>query len=181
MLKAKIKISQVNNLTDARYFSAWGVDYLGFDINSDSPHFISPPKVKEISDWIEGPTILLEATLDMDDLWIENYRQYLESVIVEKPSARSEKLLHYIEDGQDQPNIVTFKCNDPWSSISISFVESLIRSYDEVYLDIPFVLADIDMILASGIKGLVIRGGEEEMVGFKSYDDLDEIFEHLLV
>ena len=55
MLKAKIKISQITNLTDARYFAAWGVDFLGFDINPESEHFSSPSIVAEISEWVEGP------------------------------------------------------------------------------------------------------------------------------
>lgn len=177
MLKAKIKISQITNLTDARYFAAWGVDYLGFDINPDSPFFISPPLVKEIADWIEGPKIILECHQGVDDIWLQNYVGSIENVLLEHPFSPVDHLRTFTVDHKVT---VIYQSNKAWSSLPLPSLEDLVKSYDEVLIDIPFSVQDVDRILDFGINGFVLRGGEEEKVGFKSYDDLDEIFDHLI-
>ena len=56
----KIKLSEVNNLSDARFGAAAGFDYLGFCFNPLSPSFIPPVKAKEIIDWVTGPFMVGE-------------------------------------------------------------------------------------------------------------------------
>jgi len=56
----------IRHLTDARYFSAWQVDWLGFDLTSDGLDLLSLEEVKQIREWIEGPEIIGE--LDFIDL-----------------------------------------------------------------------------------------------------------------
>ena len=43
----KIIATDIVNLTDARYFAAWGVDGLAYSIDSDNA--LSPEKLKEIT------------------------------------------------------------------------------------------------------------------------------------
>jgi len=179
MLNAKIKISQVNNLTDARYFSAWGVNYLGFDVLPNSPRFIAPPLVKEIAEWIEGPKIFLESSDAVDKIWINNYLEALGSVLMERKIDNQDNLIGLYGESLDGKKVVTYKSSLSWSSISRSYIEGLVRSYDEVFVDIPFGDDDIGIILDSGISGFVLRGGEEEKTGFKSYDDLDKVFDRI--
>ena len=53
-------------------------------------------------------------------------------------------------------------------------------SVGPVLLDLDVAAADMPELLAAVQPyGWVARGGEEERVGVKSYDDLDEIFEVL--
>ena len=59
-LRTFVKINKVNNLTDARYFAAMGVDYLGFCCNTGTELYCSPSKIKEITDWVQGPTFVME-------------------------------------------------------------------------------------------------------------------------
>jgi len=47
----------------------------------------------------------------------------------------------------------------------------------EVYIDGSFGAADLDKIRSLGAVGIVLKGGEEEKVGFKSFDELDEVLE----
>jgi phosphoribosylanthranilate isomerase len=42
MLTKTVKISNVTNLSDARYCAGMGVEMLGFSIDEDSPNYISP-------------------------------------------------------------------------------------------------------------------------------------------
>ncbi|CAA6799106.1 MAG: Phosphoribosylanthranilate isomerase (EC [uncultured Aureispira sp.] len=60
----KIKATSINNLTDARYFAAWNVEWLGFSLEIGSPNYTRPQDVKEIKDWLVGPKIVGEFGLD---------------------------------------------------------------------------------------------------------------------
>ncbi|NJN34710.1 MAG: hypothetical protein HC817_11130 [Saprospiraceae bacterium] len=49
----------------------------------------------------------------------------------------------------------------------------------KIILHIDFQLADLETLNLSGFYGLILRGGDEERVGVKSFDELDEIFDAL--
>ncbi|MDX1418643.1 MAG: phosphoribosylanthranilate isomerase [Rubricoccaceae bacterium] len=51
----KIKLSGITRLEDARYASAMGAAYLGFDQDPESPRYVSPEQVREIMEWVKGP------------------------------------------------------------------------------------------------------------------------------
>ena len=61
MLSKKIIIQNITNLSDARYFAAWGVDFISFNQDESSPYYASWDKIKEIKEWVEGPKILIES------------------------------------------------------------------------------------------------------------------------
>ena len=179
MLKAKIKISQITNLTDARYFAAWGVDYLGFDIDPNSEHFTSPSVVAEIAEWVEGPEMVLESIHAPDEILLNDYRKLLQGIIVETAVTGRDHLTAFIDQKNHETYVILHGTNT-WSSISLSTIDALIKEYDHLLLDIPFGINEVDMILDSGVSGFVLRGGKEEKVGFKSYDDMDELFDFLI-
>lgn len=64
MLKAIVKAGAVTHLTDARYFAAWEVDYLGFDF---SPTGISVVEFNALKEWITGPQLIGEVGLLVDN------------------------------------------------------------------------------------------------------------------
>lgn len=53
-LQTKVKVSGINNLTDARYCAGMGVDMLGFCIDQTAKEFIGFKKIEEIIQWISG-------------------------------------------------------------------------------------------------------------------------------
>ena len=53
-LKTLVKISEVNNLSDARYCAGMRVAFLGFSLDKTNSRFISPSKFKEITKWVSG-------------------------------------------------------------------------------------------------------------------------------
>ncbi len=59
-LRTKVKAAAVANLTDARYFAALGVDYLGFALEQGAPGAVGPELVAALRDWIEGPLLVGE-------------------------------------------------------------------------------------------------------------------------
>lgn len=67
MLRIPVKASAVTNLTDARYFAAWEVKWLGFCLDPASGHYIQPQQAAAIREWIDGPLIAGEFNLQSAD------------------------------------------------------------------------------------------------------------------
>lgn len=63
MLSIKIKAGSLTNLTDARYFSAWEVEWLGFNLSAGEENAIAPLQVAAMREWVEGPKIVGEFSL----------------------------------------------------------------------------------------------------------------------
>ncbi|MEY4135294.1 MAG: hypothetical protein RL386_1644 [Bacteroidota bacterium] len=47
----------IGNLTDARFFASWEVDWLGFNFDTGSAQYIPPAKAAAIREWVAGPSI----------------------------------------------------------------------------------------------------------------------------
>ncbi len=59
-LQTIVKISNVTNLSDARYCAGMGVDMLGFSMDPDSADYVSPEAVGEMRGWVAGVQIVGE-------------------------------------------------------------------------------------------------------------------------
>ena len=46
-LKLSVKIGDVTNLSDARYAAGMGVDYIGFNVDTNSTNFVTATKFNE--------------------------------------------------------------------------------------------------------------------------------------
>ncbi len=155
MLRLKIAVLSINNLTDARYFAAYGVDYLGFDLNPEGSDFLGYDKINEIVEWVEGPKTLGQLT----DVAGANL---FEEVLQLDAVCDAQKIV----DGKEEFPIINFADG--------GFTKgAFIDGFDGV--------EDIQFIIEQGMElGLILRGGDETKVGVKSYDELDVIFELLL-
>ncbi len=155
MLKLKVAVLSTNNLTDARYFAAYGVDYLGFDLNPESGDYLGYDKIKEIMEWVEGPKTLGQLT-DLSGAKLFDEVLKLDAVCDESR----------IVDGSDEFPILDF-AEGGFSR------GAFIDGFDGV--------DDLRFIIEQGMDlGIVLRGGEEAKVGVKSYEELDLIFEELM-
>ncbi|PSR13566.1 MAG: hypothetical protein DA408_08890 [Bacteroidetes bacterium] len=63
MLRTKIKASSITHLTDARYFAAWEVEWLGFQLSPGSEHTVDPRLVSTLREWVDGVKICGEFNL----------------------------------------------------------------------------------------------------------------------
>lgn len=66
-MTTKLKICGITRLEDARYAAAAGTDFLGFIQHEASPRYIEPGRVREIVDWVYGPSpvgVFVDATAD---------------------------------------------------------------------------------------------------------------------
>jgi len=66
MLNIKVKAGSITHLTDARYFAAWGVEWLGFPLKSVDGVEIEPIMVKAIKEWVDGVRIVGEVNTPVD-------------------------------------------------------------------------------------------------------------------
>lgn len=60
MYPCKIKLSNITNLSDARFAAAVGIDYIGFCFDSNDVNYIPPVKAKEIFEWTSGTNVVAE-------------------------------------------------------------------------------------------------------------------------
>jgi phosphoribosylanthranilate isomerase len=194
MGKNKIKISDIQNLTDARYFAAMGVDYLGFCCNPNSEVYCSTQRIKEIVEWVEGP----QAVLQFEGFQNENdIKEVLASGLGDAvhfgvfatydntfgvPSFKE-----WIFDNVSDEEYLKFDFPILRSDTSYSALSTIQQERLDYLLNLKYGYIDLrwethelsEMIQNLPPCGLILRGGQEERVGVKSFENLDDIFEIL--
>lgn len=188
----KIKISDIEHLTDARYFSSKEVEYLGFNRLTTSSN-----DVKLIQDWIHGPQIASEfigtncivdikKTLDefntdvihfdsyIDKDTISNFAEYEIFMNIDL-NEKKDKIVRKMEIFSDLVDYFVLQSHNSFS-VHKPILTELIHNFPS-FIDLEFNLSDIIDIIELEPEGLILRGGGEERIGVKSFDQLDEIFE----
>lgn len=180
MLKRKTLALAVNNLSDARYFAAYEVDLMAYSVNPDGSNL---GHIKEMMEWVEGPKVLLQF-----ESWNEALAQFAMSSLTVDGI-----VLPYHEVNAAGPLDTTiYAFNHPIReevlprTIPICLVTSD-NSHECSSLDEGFILTsglsveDIDQLIQTyPALGIALLGGEEEKVGVKSFDELDEVIDILL-
>lgn len=174
--KTKVKVNKIEHLTDARYFAAAGVDYMGFQL--DAPGMNNEEEIRKIAairEWVSGPQIFVSADQASEDILENAFARGIEIIEVAEKSAL------FGLDGFE------------WFLQTDSFDEKLPKYHQQILpyqnwldtgkpkcwiKDFPFdAAADLadDRIL-----GLQIDGSAQEKVGVKSFDLYDKLFEALV-
>ncbi|MCB0650702.1 MAG: hypothetical protein KDC85_05450 [Saprospiraceae bacterium] len=213
MLRTKVKASSITNLTDARYFAAMGVEWLGFNLNPQNGSVISAASIREIEGWVEGVQIVAEYGREHWDKIRESVLEVIPNVIqvgencgiqemLELPPSvqvirefiidketSAEQLIEEMEnlDGHVMAFAFNFMGNSlTWDHLvkgipfSVSTLEEITARFPvilEVDLDVPGLKACLSL---SSLEGITLKGGEEEKTGFKSFEELDELFDVLM-
>jgi len=180
MLSRKIIASNIRNLTDARYFAAWMVEYMSFDITANSQSFIGPSNITEIIDWLAGPEFIGNFCEHEDLAFVlENVKQLKlsgvitnQKVILDNWNFDDGKLFYVVSEFELVRNLDTKIITKPEA------VESFINGGHEVYIDSKYF--DLELLEDLGKRtNLCLEGGEEIKTGLKSFDELDDVFEFL--
>lgn len=154
----------INNLTDARYFAAAGCDWIGFDMSAGSP--LTVEHVNAFVDWVEGPRAFIDVR--------GRSRSDIETLIIQ---LEPEGLL-YADQRPEQFNgygIGQWPAQDV-EAVIISRAEDLTEVNGNERWFVFNETSDLKE-LSSHIDGLVIRGGSEEKIGLKNYDEIDVLVE----
>lgn len=210
MLKTNIKASNITNLTDARYFAAWEVEWLGFNFEQGSENYIAPVSMKAIKEWVEGVKFVGEfpfataedilasvGALELDAVQVGMFTEVsvlekIKNIPIIKEVVISDEVDMVSLESHIQLYVpyveyflLTFeKSGTTWeilksgeSQISIATLEKLCSQH-KIILSINLSQDVLEEILKiPNLYGLNVKGGEEEKVGVKSFDELDEIFE----
>jgi phosphoribosylanthranilate isomerase len=198
-----VKASGITHLTDARYFAAQGVKWMGFNTEVEGNFEQDILRVMAIKEWIDGvsligefgrqevPEILHwvnEVGLDgiqINDSFPEGDIPHLPKglfIIVQvsifnlkEPQILNDSFMKFesvadcflVELTQNNLN------NHDLKAISINY--PVLYEWNAPSRLLPAFLQEVSPY------GIALRGSNEEKVGFKSFDEMDEIFEELAI
>lgn len=204
MLTRTVKISNVTNLSDARYCAGMGVEMLGFSIDEDSPNYISPKKFEDICSWLSG-VILVAETSQTDP---ENIIKTLSNYPVHSVQVEASALLNYLRSELNLPLILRISV-DTYEADEINSILSrfdgdvshfLLESDNNAKLSDEWIqvlgglVKEYPILVGFGLEneyavsaltnlfptiGIALRGSEEIRPGYKDFGSMMDILEAL--
>lgn len=183
MLTKSIIVSGISNLSDARYCSGMGVEYLGVCIDQDNPSFLPIERFNEINSWLSGINWILETESKDIAAILSACKTYeVAGVSTDSPEMMEQLQAHDIN--------VLFK-NDVFRHFSVqNGILGLVIEYPALETTLQF--SSVVPIYVAGeltieqleevrdnesIAGVILNGGVEERPGFKNMDDLIDALE----
>lgn len=173
-MDVKIFANNINHLTDARYFAAWGASWMCYNVTH-----LSLTEIAAIKEWVEGPKHIINVC-GMDTS---------ESAAMMTNDAIDGYLTDSVEDHRHiqsllQRSVDAFILNPSFSVDGATAIRTITTSNTDLsegqWYDIHGKPTEIAaFIKANHPHGIVLAGSEEEQVGFKSFDELDELLELL--
>ncbi|MEP0985138.1 hypothetical protein [Ekhidna sp.] len=194
-LKTFVKISNINNLSDARYCAGMMVDVLGFNIDSSSDTFVSESDFAEITNWVAGVKFAGEFHgarlsdiksaikqyqvdyIEIDDLSIVEQVGLLGKPLIIRLAINSEvdlsKLKSNLSYLDELAKIVIIKSSN----------ESL---FSQIDAELGYYNGNLRLLKGYGIvedtnlgnyPGIELEATEEDRPGFKDYGQIMDILE----
>jgi phosphoribosylanthranilate isomerase len=204
MLSTFVKISNVTNLSDARYCAGMGVDMLGFSIDENSSSYVAPKKYAEIRAWVAGVQLVVESSETDPKKLLALLTEYeFEALQVEDPD-----LLVYLKSELDKPLLLRVDVDhyeaDELDSLMGRYAgevayfllesahETILTEEWKAYLatlgrEYPILLGfgldqaetTSEFVENMGIGGIALRGGAELRPGYKDFGALMDMLEAL--
>ena len=182
----QLKISNITNLTDARFFSAIGAHYLGFCFDALNENNISITKAKEIISWLHEPAIVGEFGHHQSIEEIEFIAKEMQLHEIQIPFSHHEKANLNVEkflllddwsmlDTQDSTDYYVLKITE--AEVQDPALKNVIGS-NKVFLETDFnkenILSIVETLQPYGIQ---ITCKKEEKTGFSFVDEYAELLE----
>ncbi len=204
MLTTIVKISNVTNLSDARYCAGMGVEMLGFTIDADHPNFVTPARFREIRSWVSGIQIIGETQSGDPETILNTLKDYpVDALEISSPD-----LLPYLRTELECPLLLRFDIDghspEDFTDILENYREYLAYFVMESTQDQPltdewlrllrqlppqspvllgFGLNDPEALKALmetvPVRGIALKGSAEIRPGYKDYGRLMDILEAL--
>ncbi|WP_439482293.1 phosphoribosylanthranilate isomerase [Cyclobacterium plantarum] len=205
-LKTFVKISNVNNLSDARYCAGMYVNLMGFSLEENSEYYVSPTAFKEITDWLSGLKYVAEFRISHPDQILETLQQYEGFDYIQVKEKFHLQLLqntgygliynYTIQEDENWEDILSFSKSLATQQVMLNLeaggsrqlhkeewnhIKKLSESCD-VLLGFGFDENNVEEILNyTGVRGISMKGGHEISPGIKDFDELADILEALEV
>lgn len=188
-LKTFVKVSGINNLSDARYCAGMEVDQLGFEIEEGSDNYVDSKSFNEIKGWLSGVQFVGEISsttanitecvkaYDLDAIQIQNIEQ------IQEASKTGLKVI-FLATSLELANEVADNYSD---EIDYLILENDVKPTDReelsnkvsVVLLSGFNSENVVEVSKTNLKGVSIRGGKEIRPGYKDFDEMADILEAL--
>ena len=192
MLKLRVKLGEVSNLSDARYAAGMGVESIGFTINESKPGHIDAETVNTITEWVAGVKIVGETgeslpkgleqyKLDFLEVsnseLLNNDHQYLFRTSVSKDNL--DDLEPILSTNSDQVEYFVLDITPEQLADVGQELKRLARTYP-IFISSEFSPQSLHYILeVIQPAGIELKGGIEEKPGFKDYSGIADILELL--
>lgn len=195
-LETLVKVSNITNLSDARYCAGMGVELVGFVMDKFSDDYTPPEKLKEIKSWLAGVQIVGETDAsDYDEIaaLLQNYEidilQISDPTLLPKINALGKPIIlkldaesTYLEDYLKNYNTFVEYFLIDGQELSDFFLYHL-KEYaadSAVILGFGVTPENVHQLLAeTPIKGIALKGSHEIRPGYKDYEELSDILEQL--
>ena len=202
-LSSFVYISNIDNLSDARYAAGMGVDLVGFKLDPKDETSLSEQQFHEISEWISGVKIVGEFgdadPAQISDLLKKYKVDYL--LITDETQLHEFTMLGLpliykvdIQESDEHSLIATFNyCSGSvdyflLDSAGAELSENLRSMINRIDPKFPLILgfgidAENVVKLTSelNIKGICLKGSPEERPGYKDFEELADVLEALEV
>ncbi len=199
-LKLPVFAGRISNLSDARFFSAYGVDWMSFICNTISTHYIAPVQIKEILNWLSGPKICINVIgchpdeinqlvdeLKPDGVLVDEFQavdaleeqglQIFRQILVGTDYSAADLGKH-----KKQVNtglVLNFETNSiPFTDQQIQMLQTADLGFP-IYVDAQFSLPILGDLVNNPVCGVYLRGGLEDKVGIRSFGELQDFMEFL--
>ena len=196
MLKTFVKVSNITNLSDARYCAGMGVEILGFVMDENSTEYVSPKKFEEIKGWVAGVKIVGEtqsADYQVVTKLLEVYKidflQISEPSLLPKITNLGKPIILQLDFDSAflKENLENYSkfvemfliTGDELSDLARYEMKEIAQNYN-VLLGFGITENNIEEILGDTLlKGIALKGSEELRPGFQDFAELMEILEKL--
>ncbi len=202
-LKTFVKISEVNNLSDARYCAGMTVDLMGFSLDENSGTYVSPANFMELTGWVSGVNFVGEFGNTSEDYIRKNLPEYeIDYIQTDNPAilpqfadVEQKLILRFDVDTLHNESEVASIMENTQSLVSYFLFESVkgiqykshvlqqvLKLGEKFPVLLGFNITDtnvLELIENNEIHGIALKGGEEIRPGFKDFDELADILETL--
>ena len=195
-LRSLVKISSVNNLSDARYTAGMGVELMGFNLDTESEQRVSPEEFHAITSWISGVKLVGEVDSITQHQLAELMKEYpvdyiqvvgsksieIEKsplpVIVKIDRPDQEHITRIFNQFGQLPAWYLLEPSEPFMDDQLTWCMEQ-ASFYPIILGSNIKLENLDQLLDAGFGGISLRGGNEIRPGYKDFDELADILEAL--
>lgn len=201
-LKTFVKISNVNNLSDARYCAGMYVHLMGFNLEENNENYLSPDNFKEITEWLSGLDYVGEFESSHPDYILSALKNYNIDYIQIREEAHLQMLLNtdykiilkqLIGSAEDIRHLISISPSLRENDVALLLESDTLALQDEILQLIKELAVQTTVLLGFGIspetieevleqtqvKGIALNGGDEIKPGFKDFDGLADILEAL--
>lgn len=203
--KVKIKLGNINNLSDARFAAAAGIDYMGFCFDNTNVNYIPPVKAQQIIEWTTGCFVVAEFgqqslreitdivdLLNIDIVELNNDLLPDDIKAIDKPIIKKiainawskEAIEKQMQAYADKVDAFHLYNSEAHTDLDEAWLKNLCATYKIIWglntNSNPDSYRDIPHILHTYQPyALNITGGDEEKTGMKDFEELNLVLDAL--